>query len=126
MDPDELSRGEAREGTTWFHRYATLYVVAAHCRYTAAVRFVRGSETATEALMALLGEAMGRGLRPRTVYADKGFCTLEALGWLMDHVEAFVVPLPLRGSRARALCRGRGGRWTSYTLGPGSWPTTET
>jgi hypothetical protein len=38
----------------------------------------------------------------------------------MDRVDAFIVPLPLRSSRARASCRGRGGRWATYTLGPGT------
>jgi putative transposase len=80
MDPDELSQGEAREGTTWFHRYATLYVVARRRRYTLAVRFVRGSEKATEALKPLLREAMARGLKPRNVYADKPFCTSKPWG----------------------------------------------
>jgi hypothetical protein len=93
-DPEELSQGEAREGTTWFHRYATLYVVARRRRYTLAVRFVRGSETATEALKPLLREAMARGVRPRIVYADKAFCTSKPWGGWRTTWRASSSPCP--------------------------------
>lgn len=113
---NELYRGEAKSGTTWFHAYATLYIVHRNRRYTLSVLFVRGDETSTDALMELLTDAMRKGLRPRVVYADKGFCTVDALAWLRENVPAFVVPLSLRGTRAKALCRGKGSYWATHTF----------
>lgn len=114
---NEVRRSQAKSGTTWFHTFATLYVVADGKRYTVLVRFVRKGETPTTVLKLLLTHARSLGFTPTTVYADKAFCTREGLRWLRDEGFRAIVPLPLRGKKAKALCRGRGSRWARHTFG---------
>lgn len=114
---DELTRSQAQEGTTWFHAYATLYVCEPNKRHTLLVRYLRRGDTPTTALTDLVTEALDRGLRPRLVLVDKGFCTLDAVRLLRRFELPFIVPLPLRGDRAKALCRGRASHWATYQLG---------
>lgn len=114
---DELKRSKAKDGTTWFHTYATLYSCVHNKRYTLSVRFVRKHETPTQVLEMLLEEMRERGLRPRLVLTDKGFCTVAAVRLLRRHGLAFIIPLALRGKKAKALCRGRGAHWATYEFG---------
>lgn len=116
-DPEELKRSQAQDGTTWFHAYATLYVCEPNKRHTLLVRYLRRGDTPTTALTDLVTEALDRGLRPRLVLVDKGFCTLDAVRLLRRFELSFVVPLPLKGDRAKALCRGRASHWATYQLG---------
>lgn len=115
--PEELKRSKAKDGTTWFHTYATLYACARNKRYTLSVRFVRKTDAPTRVLTMFLDELKQRGLRPALVVADKGFATVAAVRALRQKRLAFILPLPLKGKRAKALQNGRSGYWTEYQLG---------
>lgn len=115
-DPDELKRSQAKDGTTWFHAYATVYVCWRNRRYTFLVRFVRGSQTPTESLDSLMDDVERRGVQPRLVLADKAFCTVAALQSLKARRVPFILPLPLKGKRAKALQKGKGAYETTYEL----------
>lgn len=116
-DPDELKRSRAKQGTTWFHCFATLYLCENHKRHTLLICYLRKGDSPTDALANLIDEAIDRGLSPGLVLIDKGFCTVDAVRLLRGHELAFIVPLPLKGKRAKALCRGRGSHWHTYQLG---------
>lgn len=116
-DPEELKRGRAKQGTTWFHGFATLYLCEHHKRHTLLVCYLRNGDTPTDALTTLVDEAMERGLSPGLVLVDKGFCTVDAIRLLRGHELPFITPLPLNGKRAKGLCRGRSSRWDTYQIG---------
>ncbi len=44
-DSDEIRRGQAKQGTTHFHVFATAYVVRQHRRVTLALHYVRQEES---------------------------------------------------------------------------------
>lgn len=115
-DDTELKRGPAKSGTTWFHAYATAYVCARNRRYTFLVHFVRKDETPTRALDWLLDAMHREGIVPRLVLADKGFATRDAVMSMKNRRLAFIMPLPARGRRAKALARGKGSYETTYEI----------
>jgi hypothetical protein len=113
---DEVKRGPAKSGTTWFHAYATAYACVHGRRYTFLVHFVGKDETPTQALDFMLDEIQRRGIQPALVLADKGFATHDAIVSLKRRRLAFIIPLPYRGEKAKALRRGKGSYETTYEL----------
>jgi hypothetical protein len=115
-DEDELRRSKAKDGTTWFHCYATLCITMHGKRYTLAVTFVRKGQSMANVLNRLLENVLARGLRIACLTADKGFCNRASIEALQRHRVAFVIPLALRGRAARALQRGRRSYTTTHTM----------
>lgn len=107
-----VCRGEAQAGTTYFFRCATAYVMHRDLRLTLAVVFVKPSDATVTLLDRLLSHVQQAGVRVRRLYADKGFCSLPVLRWLLEHRVPAIVAAPIRGKQGgtRALCQGR----TSY------------
>lgn len=116
-DEIELRRGPAKQGTTWHHAYATAYVCSGNKRYTLFIRYVRGPETVADVLLETLDAVLAKGIRPWLVLIDRAFYTLDAIRGLKERDLAFIMPLPLRGKRAKALCNGRGSYTTTYEVG---------
>ena len=121
-DPDHpdnwVCRGEARAGTTRFYRCATAYLIQRDVRLTVAVVFVKPTMATVTVLRRLLRAVTAAGVRIKCLYADKGFCSIPVLRYLLrQHVPA-IVAMPIRGKRAgtRALCQGRTSYRTTYTL----------
>ncbi len=118
-DPDNwVCRGEAQAGTTYFYRCATAYVMHRDARYTLAVVFVKPREDKVAVLDRLLTHVRQLGVRLRCLYADKGFCAIPVLRWLVTQHISAIVAAPIRGKQGgtRALCQGRSSYRTTHTF----------
>jgi hypothetical protein len=67
-------RGEAKEGTTYFYRVATLYVIWRAVRVTLAMTYVLPEDSNLSVVQRLLQRMQHLAFRPRVVYMDKEFC----------------------------------------------------
>jgi putative transposase len=119
-DPQNwVCRGEPRQGTTYFYRCATLYIIRHGVRLHLAVVFVHPDDELVEVLKRLLKYVFLRGLRVVRLYADKGFCTIPVLRYLrtLTHLSA-IIAAPIKGKTGglRALCHGRGSYRTEHTF----------
>lgn len=112
----EVRRGPAKAGTTYFHSYATAAIVHDDQRYELALTFVWAKESLTEVVLRLLKSLRLLGLRLRCAYLDKGFSRVEIFRLLRRHRIPYVVPVPLRGQGLKALCHGRRSYPTRYTF----------
>lgn len=112
-----LLRGRAREGTTTFFGYASLYLIRKHHRYTLAVVAVRRGEGPAGVLERLWTYARRLGLRLRCLYLDRGFYSVAVLRWLKERDLPFVLAAPKRGKQG-------GIRGLIERKGPGVWPYT--
>jgi hypothetical protein len=118
-------RGEAREGTTYFWRIATLYVIWRGVRVTLALTYVLPQEKTLAILQRLLNRQTELGFRPKVLYLDKGFCSGKIIAYLHDEARLpAIVACPIRGKKdqggTRALCRGRKAYRTRYTFTDGT------
>ncbi len=112
----EVRRGPAKAGTTYFHSYATVAVVHDDQRYELALTFVWAKESLTEVVLRLLKYLRLLGLRVRWAYLDKGFSRVEIFRLLRQHRIPYVIPVPLRGQGLKARCHGQRSYQTRYTL----------
>jgi hypothetical protein len=116
-----VCRGEARDGTTRFYRCATAYVLYHDLRLTIAVVFVKPTMSKVGVLSRLLETVKRAGLRIKCLFADKGFCAIPVLRYLMKcHIPA-IIAMPIRGKQGgnRKLCCGDKSYRTTYTLRSG-------
>ncbi len=111
-------RGEAKLGTTYFYRVATLYHVHKGVPTTLAVTFVLPGETTLAVLQRLLARAKKLGLRWGCLYLDKGFCSIPVIRYLQRHRYSAIMACPIRGKKGgtRALCTGRKSYITTHTF----------
>jgi putative transposase len=115
-------RGEASEGTTYFYRVASLYVMWRQVRVTLAVTDVL-PEDSTLVVVQRLGQRMQQlGFRPSVLYADKEFCEGPIIAYLHQQNIPAVIACPIRGKTGgtRALCQGRKSYCTTYTFADGT------
>ena len=117
-------RGEARQGTTWFYRVATVYVIHHGVPYTIAVTFVLPADTLVEVLQRLLRQVEGLGFVVRCLYLDKGFCVAPVQAYLEQSGLPAILACAIRGKRGgtRALCQGKCSYFTDYTFPAGKYP----
>lgn len=117
-------RGEAHEGTTYFWRIASLYVMWREVRVTLALTYVLPKESVLEILQRLLNRRSALGFRTKVLYLDKGFCTGEIIRYLHKTHQPSVIACPVRGKKGkggtRALCHGRKHYRTRYTFTDGT------
>jgi putative transposase len=117
-------RGEAHEGTTYFWRIASLYVMWREVRVTLALTYVLPKESALEILQRLLKRRTALGFRTKVLYLDKGFCTGKIIHYLHKTHQPSVIACPIRGKQGkggtRALCHGRKHYRTRYTFTDGT------
>jgi putative transposase len=117
-------RGEAHEGTTYFWRIASLYVIWRGARFTLALTYVLPKESALSILQRLLKRRATLGFRAKVLYLDKGFCTGDIIRYLQETHQPTVIACPLRGKvgqgGTRALCQGRKHYRTRYPFTDGT------
>jgi putative transposase len=116
-------RGEAQEGTTYFWRIATLYVIWRGVRLTLALTYVLPEDSTLAVLQRLLERRAALGLAPKVLYLDKGFASGAIIRYLQEEVRLpALIACPIRGKRGgtRALCRGRKSYRTLYTFSDGT------
>jgi hypothetical protein len=115
-------RGEAKEGTTYFYRVATLYVIWRAVRVTVAMTYVLPEDSNLSVVQRLVQRMQHLEFRPGVVYMDKEFCEGPIVRYLTQaHIPALLA-CTVRGDKGgtRALCRGRKGYCTDYTFTDGT------
>jgi hypothetical protein len=118
-------RGEAHDGTTYFWRIASVYVIWRGVRVTLALTYVLPKESTLSILQRLLKRREALGFRPKVVYLDKGFCSGDIITYLQQDARLpTVIACPIRGKKGkggtRALCKGRKHYRTRYTFTDGT------
>src|ERR687893_1511163 len=116
-DRDEIYRGQARDGTSHFHAYATAYVVKHGQRYTVALTGVRKGEPLKDVIRRLLRQAARVGIRPRLLLLDRGFYSVAVVRYLQAARVPFLMPVVCHG-RSPKHSKGASG---SYTLRGQQW-----
>ena len=119
-DPDNwVCGGEARDGTTYFYRCATAYILRHGIRMTLAVEFVDPQDDLLGILQRLLLRVRALGISFKHLYLDKGFCSIPILAYLLTQPDLPVLlAAPVKGKKGgtRALCQGRGSYFTQHTF----------
>lgn len=115
-------RGQAKKGTTYFVRIATVYVIWRQVRLTLAVRFVLPGETALETLKFLLECLKQLGFSSKVLYLDKGFASTSIIRFLEERQQPAILACPIRGKTKgiRALCHGPASYRTVHTFTDGT------
>jgi putative transposase len=115
-------RGEAKEGTTYFYRVATLYVMWRAVRVTLAVTYVLPEDSNLSVVQRLLQRMQQLDFRPGVVYMDKEFCEGPIVRYLTQACIPAILACTVRGDKGgtRALCRGRKAYCTDYTFTDGT------
>lgn len=111
-------RGEARDGTTYFYRVATAYVMLDGLRVTLAVLFVRPGDALVDILAELLRRVRLLGVRIKRLWLDKGFANTAIYRYLETVGTPAVIACPIRGKTGgtRGLCKGRRSYTTHHTF----------
>lgn len=109
---------KARQGTTHFFAYASIYVILKNKRYTLAIKYVRKNESLKDAIDFLTKEVKNSGLKIKGLYLDREFFTVEVMNYLQKRKIPFIIPCVLRGRSGgiRNLLIGRKSYSTHYTM----------
>jgi len=116
-DDEFVRRGKAKQGTSHFHCYGTLYVVKRHKRYTLAIVLVRQQEKMVDVVKQLLDRGEALGLRLKRLYLDRGFDNNGVVELLKAKPFPTILPLVHRGRKGggtHRLLTGRKGYRTTY------------
>jgi hypothetical protein len=111
-DPEEIYRGQAKDGTSHFHAYATAYVVHHGQRFTVALTGVTKGEPLKEVVQRLLRQAARVGVRPRLLLLDRGFYSVAVVRYLQAARHPFLMPVVCHGRSPKQ----RGGPSGSYVF----------
>jgi hypothetical protein len=109
---NELSHGPPKSGTTKSHVYATACIVQKGFRYTLAATFVKRNTSPVQVLERLLARLETLGLDIKTLLLDRQFCTSPVMAALQSRDVPFLMPVMLRGRKAKrrkSKSQGRGG-----------------
>jgi len=111
-------RSKARQGTTRFFVYASIYVVLKNKRYTLAVKYVRDGESLEETINFLIKEVREAGFKIKSIYLDREFFTVEVINYLQKQNIPFIIPCVMRGRSGgiRNLLVGKKSYSTKYTM----------
>lgn len=121
----EIYRSQARDGTSHFHAYATVYVIRHGQRFTVAFSAVERGEPLAGVVKRLLQQASRVGVRPSLLLLDRGFYSVSIIRYLQAARYPFLMPVIFRG-RKPDHANGPSGTqvfrtrtksgWDSYTL----------
>jgi hypothetical protein len=100
-DLDEIYRGQAKDGTSHFHAYATAYVIRKGQRYTVALTGVTKGEPLKDVVQRLLGQAASVGIRSRLLLLDRGFYSVAVARYLRTARVPFLMPVVCHGRSPR-------------------------
>ena len=111
-DLHEISRGQAKDGTSHFHAYATASVVRKGQRSTVALTGVTKGEPLKAVVQRLLRQAARVGVRPRLLLLDRGFYSVAVVRYLQQARYPFLMPVVCHGRSPKQ----RGGPTGSYVF----------
>jgi hypothetical protein len=115
QDDEEVRRSKAKDGTSRFHCYASLYVLKRNKRYTLALTLMVKDEPLLDVLRRLLKRVEEIGLGIKRLLLDRGFDNNAVVQYLQAQPFTSIMPLTLRGKRAKALLKTKKSYQTSFT-----------
>src|SRR3954469_22672815 len=121
-DLDEVYRGQAKDGTSHFHAYATAYVIRKGQRYTVALTGVKKGESLKDVVPRLLRQAACIGIRPRLLLLDRGFYSVAVVRHLQQARHPFLMPVVCHG-RSPKQPGGPTGSYVFRTWKESGWST---
>ena len=125
QDINEIRRSQAKNGTTRFHGYATVYINLQGQRYTLAITYVWAKDSLLQVLQRLNRYVISYGVKPSLWIVDRGYYSVEIIKWFQRHQKPFLMPVPKKGlkpdhpngpSGTRKLYTWNRGNWTRYTI----------
>jgi Transposase DDE domain len=119
-DLGEIYRGQAKDGTSHFHAYATAYVIRKGQRYTVALTGVNKGEPLKEVVQRLLRQAAGVGIRPCLLLLDRGFYSVAVIRYLQAARVPFLMPVVCHG-RSPKHPKGPTGSYVFRTWKASGW-----
>src|SRR5512132_4509748 len=124
-DLNEIYRGQAKDGTSHFHAYATAYIIRKGQQYTVALTGVAKGEALKDVVQRLLRQAASVGIRARLLLLDRGFYSVAVVRYLQAARVPFLMPVVCHG-RSPKPPNGPSGSyvfrtwkksgWSNYTL----------
>jgi len=129
---NEIHHGQAKQGTTKFHAYASACIVEHGRRYTLAMTWVRRHESTVTVLRRLLKRIREIGLKTRCLLLDRGFFSVAVMTLLQELKLPFLMPVKFSGRRPKPGRKATGLRaikqrsagWCSYTMKSGKREVT--
>lgn len=117
--PDEIVQGQAKDGTTWKHRFATAYVSAEGARFTLCVFHIRAGIKPFQALTRILDRLSELELLDRIerVLIDKGFYSVDAIRALKQRSVAFILPMPVKAKLVKQWRDEGLTKWETFSVG---------
>ena len=119
-DLDEIYRGQAKDGTSHFHAYATAYIIRKGQRYTVALTGVTKGETLKDVVHRLLRQAASVGVRTRLLLLDRGFYSVAVVRYLQAARVPFLMPVVCHG-RSPKHPNGPSGSYVFRTWKTSGW-----
>ena len=116
-DAPFVRRGKSAAGTSRYHCYASLYTLKRNKRYTLAVTRMSKHEKVLPVLMRLLETAERVGVKIKRLLLDRGFDNNDVVHYLQEQPFVSIMPLSLRGKRAKALVKTRRSYQATFTRG---------
>ena len=113
---NELRHGPPKSGTTKSHTYATACIVHKGFRYTLAVASVKKNASLVEVTERLLDRLAAVGINVKTLLLDKQFCTSPVMAALQARQIPYLMPLVVRGRKAKRRKAKKAGRKRAVTL----------
>ena len=115
---DEIIHSQAKNGTTNFHAYATIYLILFNKRFTLAMMYVRKGTTLNKVIDILINEVTSLGLDIRCLFLDRGFYSIRVINHLQRKQIPFVMPVVKKGKSGgiRKILVGKRSYKTNYTM----------
>ena len=122
---EEIYRGQAKDGTSHFHAYATVYLVRHGQRFTVAFTAVERGESLAQVVQRLMQQACRAGVRPSLLLLDRGFYSVAVIRYLQAARYPFLMPVVFRGrkqdhpngpSGTQVFRYRKQSGWSQYTL----------
>lgn len=120
-DPEVIRRGEAKAGTTYFHTFATAYVIRQNRRFTLAVTRVRANQSMLEVADRLRQRVEELGIGVQVYLFDRQFWTYELqAAW---KAIPYIMPIRRTGKQGgqggtRPLFDLKESQFVTYTMTP--------
>jgi hypothetical protein len=112
-------QGQAKDGTTWKHRYATAYVTSEGHRYTLVANHAPNGEKPHESLRRIIERLARIGIikRIEVVLADKGFYSVDAIRCLKEYGLSFIIPAVNKATKIKAWRKEERNGWRNFDVG---------
>lgn len=120
--PGELRPGKAKQGTSRFHTFATVYLLSHGQRFTLGVTYVLRDDSLSEVLTRLLDRVREIGIRVRYLLLDRGFYNVDVIRYLKGAHCPFLMPVARRGRRPKNPAMAAS-VWRFFAWKKSSWST---